>query len=508
MTEIVSESRTSSNGHFAHLRHSPVRQQKFLRLAGIAMAVGLGLIAAFSGTALGAGLTVTSLFGVVTWHLVAWERRRWGVIGVGSPLSLTAASWFVFFGLLGLGAHDDASANPLLGYDSWWIVRAVFVVLSSLVLLAVGYAVATRGTKAIANQYRDASVRYGGVILILLIGWAARIYLFASGQFGYISLGEVSSGLGNRAIQSAGNLLILGLVILTIAAWSPSRLAGLPPGHAKWLLALNVVPLVLTAAASGLKGQLITDLTPAAVAFVMLRGKVPWRAVAVAVVYLMVVTPGIQDYRDDLNSGAIAADERSGIGNAVFNAGSRVLTGWMSAQPADHAVRLWDHVTREYSTMSRNLAVILYRTPQEVPHLGNERLFSEPLFFLPGSVLGRQDFNVYVYTNTVYLEGPATSASPPTQPGDFYMSGGWVSVIIGQIIVGLFLGLVWRMLVIARRSMSSVAVYAVVAALFATAGIEWGTLSRDLLQTTIVLFPISMMLFRPASSPVRKNDGL
>jgi hypothetical protein len=182
----------------------------------------------------------------------------------------------------------------------------------------------------------------------------------------------------------------------------------------------------------------------------MLRGKVPWRAVAVAVVYLMVVTPGIQDYRDDLNSGAIAADERSGIGNAVFNAGSRVLTGWMRAQPADHAVRLWDHFTREYSTMSRNLAVILNRTPQEVPHLGNERLFSELLFFLPGSVLGRQDFNVYVYTNTVYLEGPATSASPPTQPGDFYMSGGWVSVIIGQIIVGLFLGLVWRMLVIAR----------------------------------------------------------
>lgn len=482
-------------------RSASVSRRRLLRAAGTAVVIALGLLGLTTGTSFGAGFTVAVLFGVTTWRLVSMERRRWGIIGLGSPLSLTAIFWFMYFGALGLGAHGDASRNPLLGSNPWMITLAVSVVLCSLLLVAVGYSLVTRGLGPLPRpQLTGATVAFGGLVITLIVGWSARLYLFRAGRFGYISGGKVTSGLGNRAVQSAAMLLTLGLVILAIAAWSPAGLLGLRARRAKWLFVLNIIPLGLTSMASGVKGQLITDLVPAAVVFLMFRGRIPWRAVTLALAYLVVVLPGIQDYRDDLNSGVIPQDERAGVLNATVNSTSRVMTGWASAQPADHVVRLWEHFTREYSTMSRNLAVIIHRTPHEVPHLGNSRLVTEPLFFLPGDVIGRNEFNVYVYTNMTYLEGPTASASPPTQPGDFYMSGGWSTVVIGQFVVGLFVGLGWRLLVLRRRSEASIAVYAVLAGVFVSAGIEWGTLSRGLLQAAVVLVPVAALLLRPAAA--------
>lgn len=476
--------------------------RSLLRAAGVAMVLAIGVLGLTAGTPFGAGISVATLFGITTWRLVSMERRRWGTIGLGSPLSLTAISWFAYFGVLSLGAYDDASRNPLVGSNPWGITLAVGVVLCSLLVIAAGYSLVTKGLVPRPQpQLTGATLALGGLVVALIVGWSARFYLFHTGRFGYLSGGEVTTGLSNRVVQSAATLLTLGLVILAIAAWSPRGLIGLKPRYAKWLLILNVLPLGVTSVASGVKGQLISDLTPVAVAFLMLRGRIPWRAVVAALTYLVFVLPGMEQYREDLNSGVIVEDERAGIVNASVNATSRVLTEWVRAGPADQVVRLWDHVTRQYSTMSRNLAVIIHRTPHEIPHLGNSRLASEPLFFLPGDVLGRNDFNVYAYMNMTYLDGSTASAEPPTQPGDFYMSGGWSTVVVGQLVVGLFVGLGWRLLVLRRGSEASIAAYAVMAGVFVSAGIEWGTLSRGLLQAAVVLVPAAALWLRPAPAP-------
>jgi len=474
-----------------------------------AVTLAVGSAGLLSGTALGGGLAIATLFGLSVIYLISTERRQWGTIGLGSPLSLMAIFWFVYFGLLGLGALDDASRNPLLGSNPWAIVFAVCVVFIALLLVAVGFFLVTRALGLDGHSVpHGGSLALGGLIVTLLLGWLARLYLFQAGRFGYLSGGTVSSGLGNRLVQLGAALLTLSLVILVIAGWAQTGLSGLRARTAKWIFALNIVPLGLTAVASGLKGQLITDLVPAGVAFLMLRGRVPWRAVAVAVTYLAVILPGVQIYRDDLNSGAIAPEDRTGVVNATINATSRVLFGWVGAHPSDYiGGGLWKHLTREYSGMSRNLAIIIHRTPSEIPHLGNSRLVSEPLFFLPGDLIGRDDFNVYVYTNTTYLKGPETSASPPTQPGDFYMSGGWSTVIVGQFVVGLFSGLIWRLLVIRRKSAAAIAVYAVLAGTFVSAGVEWGTLSRSMLQAAVVLVPVSRLLIRPPPIALQEPVG-
>lgn len=500
-TEHRSPATSLEPGYVRSVVSAEKRRNRTLHAAGTAGLIALALLGLAAGSARGVGVAVTTVFGMTTWHLVAMERRRWGLIGFGSPLTLTAIFWFVYFGILGIGAYKDAASNPLLDSDEARITQAIAVIYASLLLVAAGYFIATRAVSRTALRHTGPErVAISGLCIALAVGWSTRLYLFQAGRFGYISGGEVSAGVTSRAVQLLAGLLPLALVVLTIAAWAPSVITGLRQRPAKWLFMLNVVPLALTSMASGIKGQLITDLVPAAVAYLMLRGRIPWRAIAFAVVYLIVILPGIQSYRDDLNSGAIPAAERAGILNPIVNAGSRVATEWATDNPATHAIGLWDHLTREYSTMARNLAVILHRTPDEIPHLGNARLLTEPLFFLPGDLIGRGGFNVYVYMNTIYLEGPPTSASPPTQPGDLYMSGGWSTVIIGQFLIGIFLGLVWRILVTGRASARAVAVYAVLAGMFVSAGIEWGALSRGLLQTLVILVPAASIILRPSRS--------
>lgn len=442
-------------------------------------------------------LSLDIVFGLAVLAVVRQERRRWGIRGLGSPLTLTAVSWFFFFGVSGLGGFVDAEGDPRLGFDPWNLVTALVVCMLSLALVFVGYRLATRRVPppSALEATGPIAVKRWALYLVLLVGWAARLYLLEAGQFGFLSGGATSTGPVNRLVQSAAAGLTVGLVVLVIAAWSPAGMRGMTRGAARWLLIANLIPLALASLASGLKGQLFTEVVPLAAAYVMVRGRVPWRAIAAIAVYLMVIYSGTQDYRTDILQGNLSAAERAGAVDSVSNAVTSVTKGWANDPPFEKAQLVWDHLTGTYSEMLTNLAIILHRTPTEVPFLGNRRLITGPVFFLPTSLLGDPAFNINRYVNVVYRNSTATSASPPTQPGDFFLSGGWPALVVGELVVGMFIGGLWRLVVLRRRSLTGVVVYAAVSGVFVTAGIDWGTLSRGLLQTVGVAW-ITMALIR------------
>jgi hypothetical protein len=150
----------------------------------------------------------------------------------------------------------------------------------------------------------------------------------------------------------------------------------------------------------------------------------------------------------------------------------------------------------EYSVTIRTLAIIVRDTPSEAPFLGVRRLVVGPIFFLPSRALGGgHTTDVGGYVETTYLRGPPTSSAPATQPGDFYMSGGWSTLILGELLVGISIGLTWR-LVGRSSSPRGWLIYAVLAGtLFATGGLDWFTLVRTLIEFTIVYLPVARLLF-------------
>lgn len=485
---------------------APSRQHRGLLTAGLAAVVlALALIGFAGGTAIAVGIPLAVMFGLVVVRLAMMERRRWGSWAMASPLTLIAVSWWFFFGLLSLGGYHSAKSDPRLGNNEWLIGFAVAVTLVSVLLIAVGYYLALTACRSVTGRQsmtasssrHKSSVKPLPLMISFTLGWLGRLYLIESGTFGYLSGQQVSSGPIHRSIQMAALLLPLGLAVTVAVGFGNRRHGGLSRRTARALLVFNLLPLVATALGSGMKAQLIVDLTPAGLAYLITRGRIPWRAVALAVLYLIVVLPGVEQYRSDLNAGTISGAQRSGVINATVNAGSRVVSQWASSSPVHNTMVLWDHFTSEYSAIALNLAVILHRTPEEVPFLGNDRQLAELLFFLPGSLVGRGDFNVYVYTNTTYLGGTSTSSSPPTQPGDFYMSGGWVTLLIGEVVVGAFLGVIWFLFMTRSRGIFEIAVYAVVAASFVNAGLEWTTLSRTVLQTLVFIVPLAALVAPP-----------
>ncbi|MGI9119629.1 MAG: hypothetical protein ACR2G7_05825 [Acidimicrobiales bacterium] len=443
-------------------------------------------------------VALSIVFALAAIGVVRQERRRWGARGFASPLSLTAVSWFFYFGIAGLGGFATAAADRRLGSEPMNLVTALAVCMLSLVLVVIGYRLVTRRAvlpSAASAAVGPLAIKPGGLYLILAVGWAARLYLLESGHFGFLSGGETYTGPINRLVQAAAAGLTIGLVVLVIAAWSPAGMRGMTRGASRRLLVANLAPLVLTSAASGLKGQLFTEVVPLAVAYLMVRGRVPWRAVAAVAVYLILIYSGTQDYRTEILVGNLDASERVGVVNSVRNSLTSVTSGWGTDTPVENAQSLWRHLTGQYSEMLTNLAIILHRTPEEVPFLGNRRLITGPVFFLPTSLLGDHELNITRYVNVVYRDSTATSSSPPTQPGDFYLSGGWPTLVVGQIMVGVFTGALWQLVVLRHRSSVGIVVYAAVSAVFVTAGLDWATLSRGLLQTVGVAW-ITMALIR------------
>lgn len=76
------------------------------------------------------------------------------------------------------------------------------------------------------------------------------------------------------------------------------------------------------------------------------------------------------------------------------------------------------------------------------------------------------------------------------------MSGGWLILVSGELAIGIFLGLVWRFLVVRRPTDRKLVLYAVVAVLIANGGIDFVSLTRGILQQLVVYGVVTAVLFR------------
>lgn len=480
--------------------HDHVRAPRLLPPIVAMFAGTLGLALALWGSGLLASLGILILFVVTGMIVLRVERKRWGGVSMVSPASLYAVFWTVFFGGAGIAAVSASSQDALVGYSARPIIRACLVALLSLWLVLAAYWMTTRGsartTVGDEARWQVFRVDLPVIVVALAIGWLCRFWLIASGQFGYLSGGASFPGVLSRAIQLGVSLIPLALVTLGLVLWrvdtviASRRACGL-------LLVVNIPLLVLTALASGMKAQLVTDLMPLGVAYVAVRRRIPAKAICAVVLYLILIFSGVQTLRSDINTGVLSKSERRGVVAAPVNAVTRVMTGLSTGSPASHVEEFWKSFTSEYGGVSRTLAIILRDTPSAAPFLGVGRLLTAPLFFLPSSALNSDSLNLYTYVNVMYLRSTPTSAATPTQPGELYLSGGWEGLVLGQLAVGVLLAGLWRVtLATAPSDPRRLALYALAAVALTNAGMEWSALSRTLLQVAIVYYPITRLFLR------------
>jgi hypothetical protein len=444
-----------------------------------------------------AGLTVFMV--LVTIAVLGHERRRAGRAGLVSPISLFFVFWMLFIFGAGLSEFGPAGHDALLPGGTHELVLAYLVAAGALVLVAIGYYVGTHGMRfpRTAELRLRAPLSRSTVYVVLLVGWTSRVIRFQQGSFGYLGFGTISQGFFARLLQLADGLLPFVLAAVALELWQ-SR-----PKNARWhrvVLTTNVVALALVSIGSGVKGQLLVDLIPIGLVYVMTHGRLPLRAVVVIALLLVVEYGGVQAFRSDIGHGTVATSQRRGIVPTVGAVTGRIGHSWGTTSPQHHFVEAWNGVKTEYSATIRTLAIILHDTPRDAPFLGVRRLVIAPFVFLPTRALGGGIItgNVGGYVNTTYLRSTATSSAPPTQPGDFYMSGGWPTLVLGELLVGVLIGLTWRLTVRANSPRGWV-MYAVLATTFATGGLDWFSLVRTLIEFTIVYLPVALLLF-PRSS--------
>ncbi|MEX2553231.1 MAG: hypothetical protein WD627_09580 [Actinomycetota bacterium] len=271
--------------------------------------------------------------------------------------------------------------------------------------------------------------------------------------------------------------------------WKPdgtNRLAGL-------ILPGVVVATALGGLVSGFKAQVFTDLIPLFIVYMYVRRRVPWKPVLLILLYIALIRFGVEEFRADLSGGQLEGD--AGVTGSTQAVLDRVIEGAGSQSLGQQVADLVEHLADEYQQVPDNLALILSRTGREIPFLGSKRALLEPIPLIPISVANEGQFSVTQYVNVVYRGGTTTSSSVPGQPGDLYMSAGWPAVVIGELVIGVVLGLLWGF-VWHRNEPGITVLYAMLGASFATAGKEYGLLLRGLAQQGVGLWvALSAMAF-------------
>lgn len=483
---------------------SPVRRSHprvaIVLVAVLVAAIALGLT---SSNPVVQALGPAAAFALLAGVAVTRERRRYGTFGVASPISLFAIFWFLYLGVMGLGTFRLPS-TALLGLTDRAILEALWLAVLSLLTVYLGYEVVTRRPARRRSGLDGAQATLDcsplGLAAAFLVGWTATVYLFVKHQSGYLQYGQPApSGVIHLLIYLGAGLVPLSLAVLSAVVWSDKVWPSMSRSSARILLFVNIPPLVLISLATGVKGQLITYLTPMAIVYLLLRGRIPWKAVTLMAVYLVASFGGIQQYRTSIATGQLSTTQASGLLGPVETSISKIASSWTTGSITSHVETFWKNVSAEYSATPQDLALIMTHTPSPTPYLSPRRYLAGPLFFLPSSAVTPGGFDLTSYMSATYVgTGPHTSA-PTTQPGDFYMSGGLPLVIGGELLVGLLIGILWRALSPSASRLHSTVLYAVVAVSFVSAGLDFVGLVRGGLQA-LLLYGVCCKVLMPQRS--------
>ncbi|TFD17785.1 hypothetical protein [Cryobacterium sp. TMT2-23] len=411
-------------------------------LAFVVFAVALGLAAAATE------LSVTIVCGSVALAsylsgLLALLFSRDKYFGL---FEMKLGAWFLAYAILAFGLATMTITQPQLGagamVDKTKVPLSLVLIGLTFTTWALGYLLGqakllqqpVRWGQSLLSARLSAELRKPwAIVLVFGVGIAADVVtVLSTGQYGYLGDGPQVSV--DSAVWYAQPLVIASSMKFVALFGLSSRVFILRKDRfTSFLLPLLAVTVGLGLLA-GAKENFVIALVSVGVPYLLSGAR--WRMASIIgmlLVFLFVVTPIVTAFRQDVRNSSGALDVQSAIAlgvDKIFSSGSYLSegTGSAGARSTVERIRLID-----------NLALIIGRTPSEIPYRTLDEVVAAPVAGLVPRLLWankpvRLSGNEFYRT---YYGGVSESSSAITLQGSLYLYGGAWILIVGMLLVGL-----------------------------------------------------------------------
>jgi hypothetical protein len=363
--------------------------------------------------------------------LASWKFGPWILLWYGLTFGFATLTW----------NQSDTSAAAQIAVSS--ILRALWMVAIGLTCWTIGYFIGPAGMlRRLATRFvGELSGRFTGTVrgrripwILYAIGTVGRLASIATtGRFGYIgdASAAVSTASGYEQILSA--LTLFAPLAVSVAALQVYR--ERLPGARVTLVILFLAELTAGAAAGGKESFVVAVL---AVVIPMSTARHRLSALAIIgsiLIFLMVVIPFNQAYRDAARGGSVTLTPSEAIHEAPA-----ILEQTLAGQSVvtvlpDSLFYLLQRIQEIDSP-----AIILQRTPGQVGFISPAQLVEAPVADLVPRAIwqGKPILDTgYEFSQEYYGTSSTVYSSSSIAPvGDLYRHGGWIPVIVGMFLLG------------------------------------------------------------------------
>ncbi|HEY6786073.1 MAG TPA: hypothetical protein VI365_02055 [Trebonia sp.] len=362
----------------------------------------------------------------------SWRLGPWMMIWAGTMYGLATVS---------LSQPQSSVAVQIIPGN---VLRALWLVAAGTTMWWLGYMIGP------GRLFRDAAARgasglrrrFGSDVRSLLTPWllygigsvARAATAITTSRFGYV--GDAASAVSTA--QWYDQVLIL-LSLCCPAAVAAAALQVFRQGLASARATMVILALAEAgyAIASGQKENFANVALAVAIPYTAARGRVPKTLlVVIAIVFLTVVIPFTQAYRNNARNTAATLS----AGQAVSAAPQILRSSLSGARNLVLTVPESISYLLERGQDIDSPAIIIQRTPGQIPYSDPAELITGPLSALIPRLLwpGKPILATGYQFGQQYYELPPTDYTSPTVTpiGDLYRHGGWLPVLVGMLVLG------------------------------------------------------------------------
>jgi hypothetical protein len=381
------------------------------------------------------------------------------------------------------------------------IAQGQLVVLVGLLTMLAGYAIPFGRLVPIPRPRRDWS--YPSTLVVALITIPLGWIIYLTSQYGILP-----QRVGSGFIGAFSNSTYFGIALLMLSYLRYRSYAAL------LLMGLLIPPTMAFNYLTGSKGLFFAPIAVSIIAFIVVMRRIRLRWILAAFVAMSLFYP-------------IGEFQRQ-----VILQGNTRTAAWALRQPVEVASKtvrfvggqdfgpmLWKGVA---STMVRFdglgiAAVIVRDCPSRVPYQGGWTLAQIPLSYIPRLVWkNKPHMTSGGWVTEKFAGGPGIhSSTGSTWVGELWFNFGWVGVVIGMLVIGIFFRTLHEVLfrkgaVLPAQLMSVIVLFAVPPTLGGAVispinGVVFGAM-----PVVITHFAIRLMsgTVRPATAGDRESAGL
>ena len=439
------------------VNHRPVS----LPEPGLGLTIPRFLVAGLATVSAAAVLTVPAVSSASVDEQIRWGSVALGTFCIGLLLLMSAVagheglglaswrfgSWSLLWAALAFGLATVTWIGPQTGEPAEILpesmLRALWMIAVAMTMLTAGYcsglhrlatARTLRFAGALGRRFTDEVRSPVRAWALFAVGVVAQVaYAVSSGHFGFIgnvAASETTASSYGQVLAILGECAPLAVLTAAIRARQTRTLSD------RLTMAVLFLAAIAIGAVSGGKTSFVVAVIAVILPYSLGRRRLPVGLITAAMVFfLLIVIPFNESYRVGALGGTSLSTSQA-IATAPTVAG-RVLAGDLSlATIADSFDYLGERIRSTDSA-----AIIMQRTPSEIPYRNPAELLADPVIDLVPRALwpGKPILSVGYQMSQEYYQLPPSvyTSSDITPEGDLYRHGGWFWLLAGMFLGGV-----------------------------------------------------------------------